>query len=788
MAEILGPAPEAMSNEDIIRKFNEQLTQVIKSTTDPQYDFERLALVSQARYNWMMYRGMQSMVLGAGTDDYGGQMPDWTSFGASGQEETGAEIRLCPPMNVIAADGFKFIAVMGSSSPRVKGVPDDLRNPEDISSAHCADTNIRDLWLKNKIDRKWKIPAFHIYCTGPCFVRGFWNTDAVKYGTTTEPKIEIHIGEDGMPMPVIVGEEQYANGDAELSFHSVLEVSIPWEAKELRNNPLRLERMMNKYTLIAKYQGKDGDPGPLDKYRESEVPDDQLTGASVSAAEAKQATANPSGTAQTKKSNQWRFIEWWIPPHLYESIPDPEARKVIKTQFGRGLYIARVGSVTVEIDEREVTDEWSFVGVNREEKIMDRPVCADNIPLQRAINDLFGMAIETVLRAITQTLMDNQLIDREAMSTKTAIPAEIILTALPVDGDLQKRIFQIPPARLSDQVLPLMNLVRSWGQDISGVRPEISGGGQPTSTFREAKQRRDQALAQLAPQAQAMREAAEDVARILVTLRSKYGSGTVKAQRKSAYGVETDVADMADLQTSGWHPESDDQFPLTLSDRRDTLYSLLKEFSPDVAQALSLLDPLNVDGLLELLQLPGFESVIGEQKQKTLVQIDQLLAGAPIPAPPGPPGAPPKPPMPSVPADPFDDHVLVAKIASRWMISPVGQKHIGTPGFANVEAYWQAHSALATPPPPPPPPPVKASMAISMKAEDYPSLLPELLVGAGLPPPPPPPPQPPAIGPNQQMQGPAPIGGPQAPGKAPQANPIPPLQNGAAPPSQPPVQ
>ena len=526
MAEILGPAPEAMSNEEIIKRFDSHLTQVIKSATDPQYDFERTVLLSHARYQWMMVRGFYNIGIGYNSNDYGGQQPDWIPSDVSaGQEETGADVRLTPPVNFLAGDCFKFMAVMGSSSPRVKGVADDLRSPDDISAAHCADVNIRDLWIKNKIDRKWKIPAFHLYTTGPCFVRAFWNTDPIKYGTTTEPKIEITEGHDGAPIPQVVGEQVYDNGDAEVSFHSVLEVSIPWEAKELRGNPLRLERMMNKYALLAKYAGKDGQPGPLDQYRESEVPDDQMTGSSVTAAEARQATANPSGTAQTKKPNQWRFVEWWIPPHLYESMLSPDARRVIKNQFSRGLYIARVGSITVEIDEREVTEEWAVVQVNREEKIMDRPICADNVPLQRAINDLVGMAIETVLRAITQTICDNELLDRQAMSTRDAVPAELILTALPVDGDIQKRIFQIPPARLSDQVLPLMNLVRSWGQDISGVRPELAGGGQPTQTFREAKQRKDQALAQLAPQAQSMRDAAEDIAKMLVVLRAKYGSG-----------------------------------------------------------------------------------------------------------------------------------------------------------------------------------------------------------------------------------------------------------------------
>lgn len=763
MAQILGPAPDALSNEQIIKRFDGSLTQVTKAATDPTYDYERITLINQARLQWLMVKGQQNNTIGSSDNGYGGQQIDWVPFDTgSTQEETGADVKLCPPVNFIGGDCYKFMAVMGSSSPRVKGVADDLRNPEDISAAHCADTNIRDLWVKNKIDRKWKIPAFHLYTTGPCFIRGFWNTDAIKYGQSTEPKIEV-VSINGTPAPLITGTESYDNGDAEISFHSVLEVSVPWEAKELRNNFLRCERMMNKWGLLAKYAGKDGMPGPLDEWRDSTVPDDQLSGSSTTAAEARQATSNPSGTAKSQQPNEWRFTEWWIPPHIFESILSPEARQVIKNQFIHGLYIARVGNITVEIDDRDVTDEWAVCMVNRGEKIMERPVCADNVPLQMAINDLFGMAIETILRGITQTIIDSQLIDRQAMSTREAIPSEMITTSLPVDGDISKRIYQIPPARLSDQVLPVLDKIRMMGQDISGVRPELSGGGAPTQTFREAKQRKDQALAQLAPQAESMRDAAEDIARILVNLRSKYGSGTVKANRRGAYGLETDVADMANLQTTGWHAESDDQFPLTLSDKRDALFTILKEFPPEVQQALSTLDPINAEEVLELIQIPGFQSAVGEQKEKTLNDIQVLLQTPPIPGAPGPDGLP-GPPQPSTPIDSYDNHPLVAALVAKWLVGPVGQKQKGTPGFLNVEAFQAAHQALAVPPPPPPPPALKGSMAWSGKLEDFPSLVPEILQGAGLPPPPAPAPPPPIAPPGAAAM--PPFGNSSAPSKA----------------------
>jgi len=377
------------------------------------------------------------------------------------------------------------------------------------------------------------------------------------------------------------------------------------------------------------------------------------------------------------------------------------------------------------------------------------------------------MAIETLLRAITQTIADSALLDREAINTKEAVPAEIILTTMPADGDISKRIFQIPPAHLSDQMMPLIQWLRTTMQDIHGVRPELSGGGPPTSTFREAKQRKDQALAQLAPQADAMTEAAEDLARILVNLRSKYGAGTVKAQSRTAYGSKTDVVDIASLKDEGWHAEADDQFPLTLADRRDTLFSILKEFPPEVQQALTLLDPINIEEICELLQIPGFESAIQDQKEKTLKDIEQLLQEQPVEMP-GPNGQP-GPPQPSKQVDVYDNHMVAANILWKWCVANQNVKEQNPAGFANVVAFGQAQVAAATPPPPPIPPPLKGGLNLTAKLEDFPQLTTEVLAAAGVNAPNQPPAPSPVPVPPPGMGAPPPIGKPQ------QVNPLPPL-------------
>jgi hypothetical protein len=152
----------------------------------------------------------------------------------------------------------------------------------------------------------------------------------------------------------------------------------------------------------------------------------------------------------------------------------------------------------------------------------------------------------------------------------------------------------------------------------------------------------------------------------------------------------------------------------------------------------------------------------------------------PIEGAPGPDGKPGQP-QPSIPPDPFENHGLVAGVAAIWMISKTGRdtRNENPAGFANVQAFWQAHQALAVPPPPPappPPPPIHGAVSWTGKLEDFPNLVPEILQGSGLPPQPRavPHPQPPASGPGD-MGSPAPVG----PSPVQQASPIPPLPNGA---------
>ncbi len=730
-----GPA-DFLSPEDVIRQFggrNGPIDQLFAAAKEPQFELERQVQIRKARYNWKMVKGEQFQIPGfVGDATSNDQIVDYVNAGSGygyGDDMTdGAQIAATFPINVLGGDLYKFCAVMGQSAPKVKAVADDPTSNEQLGTAKDADAVLRDAWTKLLVDRCWRILAFHQFTTGPCYIHTPYIADKSKYGASVEPKVEI--GADGMP--VESGTQEYPNGDVEFCTYSVIEASHPYMAKQIQDcDWFQLEYMTDKYKLLDTY----GDY--LDEYRDGAPPDDDMGASSTVGSEARSALSNPSGIGRPIQPTEWRTRYLWVRPVRFQAIKEKGARNLFQKQYPNGLYICKVGSVTVAIDgDRPMDEEITVCKTGRGEKIVEDPIANDVVPIQRALNDLGNLAIETVLRAIAKTIVDQMLFDRKSLATNQALPAEVIFTTTGGLGDLSKMVAQIPPARVSDQLMPIAAWLRAQMQDITGIRPELYGGGAPTNTYREAKQRKEQALAQLTPQAQEMQYAAEHIGRNLIKQRAKYGSGVIKAPRKTAFGTRTDSVDQAAISDSGWHCEADDNFPMTIADTSDKLWGILKEFPPEVQQALSVLDPVNLERNLELLQLPGYESVYEDQKRKTLADVQKLLQAAPIDGQPDPQTGQPGPQQPSLQPDAYDDHQFVADFLRKLMVSKDGQDEANSnpQGFANLAAFQAAQAQLAQPPQAPAPPTVRAALNVSAKLEDMsPEFTQEILQGANLP-------------------------------------------------------
>lgn len=695
-----------LTTDQLLGLLSDDLDKLVTEVISDEYQSERRIAVNRAKRNWRFIKGDHFLAPAWVDDGAGDEYADYISVDGS-TEDNGAKQKFCYPVNLVAGDCWTFVAVTGTSAPNVKCEADDLDSQDSIDAAKNADISVIDLKAKWNADELQPDLSFHQFTTGPSFGHTRYVTNGRKYGKTKVPKmgLEPQIGPDGSiaMVPVPVGEEEYENGDVELSIYNILHVEVPFGKKKLEDcRWLRCRYLEDKYTLLGLYRKR------LAEFRN----DDGRTGGKDAAAnaglEAQDATSHPSGSGKATKKGNWLFDNTFLDYEVFEGIQDPSKRKLLQEYFPNGLHATKVNDTWVDLEDENKNDGWSVCKVGRGEYIMENPIIHDEIPFQKAINDMFGLAVEMILRAIPKTIVDQAILSRKAAGENDPTPAEILFTIGNHSGDISKGIASLPMARFSDQLVPFINTVmRPWMQKVSGVRDELSGGGQPTSTYREAKQRKDQAMMTLAPCSNAHNKFWEKTYENGTRLRARFGSGQIKVTKDTGFGKSSETVDQEQLTEGLWHCEADEGVAMSFTERADRLLGLLKEYPPEVVSSLALTDIANISELLHLLQLAGFKSPMEDAYRKAVKIISQLAQEEPVQDIDPMTGAPTM--LPSIPLDDIEeDPSFFLQVAQRWMNSPEAEKvKLKSPaGYENVKArarqakqMSQAAMMAAAPPP-----------------------------------------------------------------------------------------
>jgi len=689
---------------ELIAYLGADLDTLVSSVINDEYASERRIAVNRAKRNWRFVKG-DHFLAPAWVDDGAEAYADYISVDGS-TEENGAKQKFCYPVNLVAGDCWKFVAVTGQSAPNVKCEADDLDSQDSIDASKKADISVIDLRAKWQADEIQPDLSFHQYVTGPSFGYTRYVTNGRKYGVTKVPKMELvpQMQPDGLiaMIPEQVGEESYENGDVELSHCNILQVEVPFGKKRMEDCKwLRYRYLEDKYTLLGLYRNR------LKEHRHDDGRGGRADANTNAGVEAQEATALPSGSGNAHKKSHWLFDQTFLDYEVFEGVEDEGKRKLLQEHFPNGLHATKVNDIWVNLEDENKNDGWAVCKVGRGEYIMENPIIHDAIPFQKATNDMWGLAVETILRAIPKTIVDQAILSRRAAGENDPTPNEILFTIGNHNGDISKGIAALPMARFSDQLVPFLNLSRLTMQDVTGIRPELAGGGQPTSTYREAKQRKDQAMMTLAPCSNAHNRFWEKVYENGTRLRAKYGSGEIKVQQDTGFGVSSDTVDQSELTEGLWHCEADEGIALSFTERADRLLGLLKEFPPEVMQSLALTDIINISELLHLLQLAGFKSpmedaykkavrIIGRCAREEPVQDIDMMTGQPVM-------------LPSIPIDDIEeDPAFFLNVAQRWMNSDEGDKvKLKAPaGYENVKArarqarQMAQAAAMAMMPPP----------------------------------------------------------------------------------------
>lgn len=674
----------------------EPLRRLLERAQGGDYRTERFADIARARKNWHFVKGNQFLAPQFTDADF----VDFVSIDSLSDPTVGE--KFAHPVNVLGGDAKVFVAVMCQDKPGVKAVAVDPRDAGAIRNAELHDANIRDIAKKVDAREKQRLAAFHLYTTGTAYVFVDYVTDGDKHGYEEIPSFEFEtlevMGQQiQIPVPTV---ERVERGDVQMEIVSRIHVSHPRGKKKISEcGWLMYEYMEDINELLHLYEEE------LEAAKDRGTDNAWLQDLARDMADAESSVHSSTGRGRRHDRGMGLFRQIWVRPRMFAGLPRA-LREELREKYPDGVRLVYVENVLVEMRPDSMDWHWYGIKTGLGESLDALPICQDSMPIQEALNRMFGLMLETALRAIPRTIMDQSLIDIESLSKREALPDEIIPTKMPNAGaNISNGIAKIPVAEFSDQLLPLSSTLRELNQWITGIRPELAGGGPTANTFREARQRRDQAMMQLAPYAEEMARGFAQAFFMASNLRARYGFGGAQVAHETAFGPEVMEFDMAELSIEGWVCEpTSEGVPMSWAERADQLMGFLKDFPPEIQQVLGVNDPVNIGQVKDLLAIPDFILPMEDERQKVLERIQQLLQQPPVQEMDPMTGQPRMRPA-IQPEQNVDNYPLQANVMRAWCNHRSGRRasEQNPEGYAHVVAYLQVLDELSASVQQPPP-------------------------------------------------------------------------------------
>jgi hypothetical protein len=478
--------------------------------------------------------------------------------------------------------------------------------------------------------------------------------------------------------------ERYPKGATELRLATIFKVTTPFYSEGVETLPwLWFEYEDHKSTILSAYD--DGRHphamSVLEKLMEVEESggSDSASGVSAQGRHARDVATSPTGATVAPRKNRWLFTQHWVAPSVFALVRDPEVRQLLKDYFPDGLNITSVEHEIIDLEHESLADVWATCFPEPGESMYPDPIVKDYMGGQDLINDVHNILVETMERANPITLYDPNVIDRQHLQRNANQPAEFVAAVPGVGKRLQDSMWTTPKSEMNSQIMGWSDSIIEKFREICGILPALFGGEGPSQTAYEASRKLNQALMQLSPVWNEMRDFWKAVYTNAVRQTIKYDP------------------DWADLDMEGWHVEVEEAIPMTWGQIRD-FFVMLLERGPEAWQLFGLVHPNNLSTVHTALGLTGWTLPNLKERDAILTTVRQLLQGVPIPTEIG--------LMPSIPPDDFEfAPPLVVDVVREWIAGEGQQVKESNPeGYANVLAWGKAYAQMMMPPPGAPPP------------------------------------------------------------------------------------
>lgn len=738
-----------------LQKFINDVQDSLKKWIDDEHDdpirIDRLAQIARAKKAALYWQGKQYL---APKFDADSLTIDWVPV-AFDREKKKVFNRVD---NVILGDGIKYAALLGQRKLNQRCVPDDPDNIVKVQAARNAFT------MAKYLHRYWRLQvrianevAQVQWVSGPVYAFEDYVADALKHGHHEEPRLvpktktmpgtvvcgacgnsgnpegEMACGACGAPLdpsntvpgpevtvPEQDGVERYEKGMPELTFLTCLHVTTPFEAKSLE------ECGWLDYSQVLTKRKAEAEMRRLRVKTKLSSEDEESV---RRAHEALLELASPTADSSRTDRDDYVYSQRWLRPSEYESM-DKQCREAFQEQFPDGVRLYRMGEKLVFAEADRMDDHWKVCPSGVDSYINAPGLCDSMMSFQDYWNDFWNMAAETLMRGMPKTIVDSQLIDTEWLKTSDGQIGEMLLSRM--SGiDMSKASVTIPTARFPAELPAVSAAMRQGMRDTNGIQPAMYGANEGSQTWREANQKKNQAMAQFQPNFEKIQAFGCGITEMGVKLAAKHGFGKVLVSPEGYTGLETvEEIDLRELSEDGYHFEAEEVIPQTIGEMKEAMAGLATE-APQIAQATGMFHIMNAPKMQVLfgdpsMYVPGqyerdrimerIQVMLTQQPMQEMQQIDPLnpMSMAPVE-------------KCSMPPDPVTDkdHTLVGDIVRVWLSAPAGRRaeKENPVGYHNVWLHCQEQDqmAMATMAPPPAGPNAPAPAGAPSAAQPQPA-------------------------------------------------------------------
>lgn len=402
----------------------------------------------------------------------------------------------------------------------------------------------------------------------------------------------------------------------------------------------------------------------------------------------------------------------WLRPAAFNYLTDDRA-KYFKEKFPKGCLVKMINDTFCAACEEDLDEEWTLINNPMSDYIHFDPLGSSLTSIQEITVDLISLVLQTIEHGIGQTFADPNVLDFKAYEQTEVLPGGIF-PAIPKSGKtLNEAFHEIKTATLSQEVLPFAQNIQQMGQLASGALPSLFGGQlEGSETASEYSMSKAQALQRL-----------QNVWKTFTTWW-KYCMG--KSVNKFIEEMETDERNVERRKDGSFYNvfirraelagkigkvelEANENLPLTWSQQKDVIMTLLQSSSPIIQQFI--MAPENLPIIREAIGLTDFFVPGEDDVEEEYEEIQLLLESEPMPNPMAQDanaminaelmGQPIEPFVSSVPVKPeIDNHTIRYEIGRAWLISSAGReaKINNKPGYENVLLHVREHLIEITPP------------------------------------------------------------------------------------------